>query len=75
MIPLALTVSFVGFSKAFVAKTLASKRRQTVESNQELIALGAAIFAAGVTGAYPVTGGFSRSVVNFSAGANTASPP
>jgi len=72
LIPLALTVSFVGFLESIsVAKTLASKRRQKVESNQELIALGAANLAAGVTGAYPVTGGFSRSVVNFSAGANT----
>jgi SulP family sulfate permease len=72
LIPLALTISFVGFLESVsVAKTLAAKRRQNVESNQELIALGAANFAAGVTGAYPVTGGFSRSVVNFSAGANT----
>jgi SulP family sulfate permease len=72
LIPLALTVSFVGFLESIsVAKTLASKRRQKVESNQELLALGAANVAAGVTGAYPVTGGFSRSAVNFSAGAST----
>jgi SulP family sulfate permease len=72
LIPLALTVSFVGFLESIsVAKTLASKRRQNVESNRELIALGAANVAAGMTGAYPVTGGFSRSVVNFTAGANT----
>lgn len=72
LIPLALTVSFVAFLESVsVAKALAAKRRQKVESNQELIALGAANIAAGVTGAYPVTGGFSRSVVNFSAGANT----
>ena len=72
LIPLALTVSFVGFLESIsIAKSLAAKRRQKVESNQELIALGAANLAAGVTGAYPVTGGFSRSVVNFSAGANT----
>lgn len=72
LIPLALTVGFVGFLESIsVAKTLAAKRRQKVESNQELIALGAANVAAGLTGAYPVTGGFSRSVVNFSAGANT----
>lgn len=54
-----------------VAKTLAAKRRQKVRSNQELIALGAANIAAGMTGGYPVTGGFSRSAVNFSAGAST----
>jgi sulfate permease, SulP family len=72
LIPLALTVSVVGFLESIsVAKTLAAKRRQKVESNQELIALGAANVAAGVTGAYPVTGGFSRSMVNFSAGVNT----
>ena len=72
LLPLALTVSFVGFLESVsVAKSLAAKRRQKVDSNQELVALGAANFAAGVTGAYPVTGGFSRSVVNFSAGANT----
>lgn len=70
--PLALTVSFVGYLESIsVAKSLAAKRRQNVNANQELIALGLANLAAGVTGAYPVTGGFSRSVINLSAGANT----
>jgi SulP family sulfate permease len=54
-----------------VAKSLASKRRQKVDANQELIALGAANLGATLTGGYPVTGGISRSVVNFAAGANT----
>jgi SulP family sulfate permease len=72
LLPLALTVSFVGFLESIsVAKSLAAKRRQKVDSNQELVALGTANFAAGLTGAFPVAGGFSRSVVNFSAGANT----
>lgn len=72
LFPLALTISFVGFLESIsVAKTLASKRRQSVDPNQELIALGAANVTAGLSGAYPVTGGFSRSVLNFSAGANT----
>jgi SulP family sulfate permease len=72
LLPLALTVAFVGFLESIsVAKTLAAKRRQNVESNQELVALGVANLAAGLTGAYPVTGGLSRSVVNFSAGAHT----
>ena len=38
---------------------------------EELVALGAANIAAGVSGGFPVTGGFSRSVVNFDAGAET----
>lgn len=68
----ALLIVFVGFMESVaVAKTLASKRRQKIDANQELIALGVANLGAGATGGYPVTGGFSRSVVNFSAGAQT----
>jgi len=40
-------------------------------ANNELTALGLSNIGAAFTGGYPVTGGFSRSVVNFSAGANT----
>lgn len=72
LLPTALAISFVGYMESIsVAKSLASKRRQKVEANQELIALGAANLGATLTGGYPVTGGFSRSVVNFAAGANT----
>ena len=69
----ALAISFVGFMEAFsVGQFLASKKRQKVEANQELIALGASNITAAFTGGYPITGGLSRSVVNFSSGANTA---
>ncbi|WP_052050775.1 SulP family inorganic anion transporter [Leptolyngbya sp. KIOST-1] len=72
LLPTALTISFVGFMESIaVAKSLASKRRQRIDANQELIGLGAANLGAAFTGGYPVTGGFSRSIVNFSAGANT----
>ncbi|MFQ4137055.1 SulP family inorganic anion transporter [Nodosilinea sp. PGN35] len=72
LLPAALTISFVGFMESIaVAKSLASQRRQSIDASQELIALGAANLGAAFTGGYPVTGGFSRSVVNFSAGANT----
>jgi SulP family sulfate permease len=72
LLPTALAISFVGYMESIsVAKSLASKRRQKVDANQELIALGAANLGATLTGGYPVTGGFSRSVVNFTAGANT----
>ena len=54
-----------------VAKALAAKRRESVGVNRELVALGAANLGAAFTGGFPVTGGFSRSVVNDSAGANT----
>jgi SulP family sulfate permease len=72
LIPLALTISFIGFLENIsVAKSLAAKRRQKVDSNQEFIALGAANLAAGVTGGYPVSGSFAHSTVNFTAGAKT----
>ena len=72
LLPTALVISFVGYMESIaVAKSLASKRRQKVAANQELVALGAANLGAMLTGGYPVTGGFSRSVVNYDAGANS----
>jgi sulfate permease, SulP family len=68
----ALLISIVGYVEAIsVALTLAAKRRQRVEPDQELIALGASNLGAAVSGGFPVTGGFARSVVNFEAGAET----
>ena len=72
LLPIALIISLVGFMESIsIATTLASKRRQKIDANQELIALGAANIGSAFTGGYPVTGGLSRSVVNSSAGANT----
>ena len=68
----ALLISIVGFVESVsVGQTLAARRRQRIEPNQELVALGAANVGAAFTGGYPVSGGFSRSVVNFDAGART----
>jgi len=68
----ALLISVVGFVESVsVGQTLAAKRRQRIEPDQELVALGASNLSAAFTGGLPVTGGFSRSVVNFDAGAQT----
>lgn len=68
----ALLISVVGFVESVsVGQTLAAKRRQRIDPDQELIGLGAANISAGLSGGMPVTGGFSRSVVNFDAGAET----
>lgn len=68
----ALLISTIGYVESVsVGKTLAAKRRQRIDPNQELIGLGAANIASGVSAGFPVTGGFSRSVVNFDAGAET----
>ena len=68
----ALLISVIGFVESVsVAQTLAAKRRERIDPNRELLGLGAANVAASVSGGYPVTGGFARSVVNFDAGART----
>ncbi|WP_375176386.1 SulP family inorganic anion transporter [Marinobacter mobilis] len=72
LLPAAVLISLVGFVESVsVAQTLAAKRRQRIDPNAELIALGLANVGAGVGGGSPVSGGFSRSVVNFEAGAQT----
>jgi len=72
LLPTALAIALVGYMEGFAGgQALASKRREKIDPNQELIAFGAANLGASFTGGYPVTGGVSRSVVNFSAGANT----
>ncbi|MBB4018527.1 SulP family sulfate permease [Chelatococcus caeni] len=68
----AFLIGIIGFVESVsVAQTLAAKRRQRIVPDQELIGLGAANIAAGLSAGYPVTGGFARSVVNFDAGAET----
>jgi len=68
----AILISIIGYVESIsVGKTLAAKRRQKIDQNQELIGLGTANIASALSGAFPVTGGFSRSVVNFDAGART----
>lgn len=68
----ALLISLVGFVESVsVAQSLALKRGERIRPDRELLGIGAANIASAVSGGYPVTGGFARSVVNFSAGAHT----
>ncbi len=72
LLPTALVITIVGFMESIaVAKVYARRHHYDVEPNQELIGLGAANVASGLFGGYPVTGGFSRTAVNESAGART----
>ena len=71
LIPAAL-ISIIGFVESVsVAQTLAARKRQRIDPDQELLGLGAANIGAAFTGGLPVTGGFARSVVNADAGAET----
>ena len=68
----ALLISLVGFVESVsVAQSLALKRQQRIQPNRELLGLGAANVASALSGGFPVTGGFARSIVNFTAGART----
>ena len=71
LLPAAL-ISIIGFVESVsVAQTLAARKRQRIDPDQELLGLGAANIGAAFTGGLPVTGGFARSVVNADAGAET----
>ncbi|MFU8831567.1 MAG: SulP family inorganic anion transporter [Wenzhouxiangella sp.] len=68
----AVLISIIGFVESIsVGQSLAARRRQRIDPDQELIGLGAANIGAAFSGGYPVTGGFARSVVNYDAGAQT----
>ena len=65
-------IALVGFVDSIsVGQTLAAKSRLRVDPNKELLGVGAANIAAGITGAYPVAGSLSRSAVNYSSGARS----
>jgi len=66
----ALLISLVGFVESIsVARAL--RRDERIVADRELLGLGAANLASAMSGGFPVTGGFARSVVNAAAGANT----
>lgn len=68
----AAMIAIVGYVESIsIAQTLAAKKRQSVDPDRELVALGLANLGAGVSNAMPVTGGLSRSIVNYEAGAAT----
>jgi len=72
LIPAAATIALVSFMEAIsVGRTFAQVHRYDIYPNRELIALGFANMTGGVTGGYPIAGGFSRTAVNVRAGART----
>lgn len=68
----AFLIALIGYVESVsVGRTLGAKRRQKIDPDQELVGLGIANCTSAFSGGMPVTGGFSRSVVNFDAGART----
>jgi sulfate permease, SulP family len=72
LLPSAAFIGLIAYVESVaIAKVTANLRGEKVEPNQELIALGAANLATAVSGGMPVAGGFSRTMVNYAAGAKT----
>ncbi|MEM9454776.1 MAG: solute carrier family 26 protein [Myxococcota bacterium] len=73
LLPTAITIAMMSFLEAIsVGKRFAARGGYELDTNQELRSLGLANLAGGVFGAYPVTGGLSRTAVNAAAGARTS---
>jgi SulP family sulfate permease len=72
LLPAAITIALLGFMEAIsIAKAMATRTKQRVDANQELIGQGLGNIVGGLFQSYPVSGSFSRSAVNIGAGAVT----
>ncbi len=67
----ALMAIIIFVESVSIAQAFAGRRKQTIAPNREMVALGIANVASAVSGAYPAAGSFSRSAVNYNAGAQT----
>ena len=67
-----IAIALIGFMEAIsIAKAMAASTRQRLDSNQELIGQGIGNLFSAFSSGYTVSGSFSRSAVNLSAGAIT----
>ena len=72
LLPGAAAIAVMAFLETvLVARTNRRSDEPRIDSDQELLATGAAALAGGFTSALPPAGGFSQSVVNLRAGART----
>jgi high affinity sulfate transporter 1 len=72
----ALGIALVAVADTTVlSQSLATRRREVVDPNQELVALGAANLAAGLFHGFPISASASRTPVAISAGARTQLTP
>lgn len=73
LLPAAMAIFFVGYVESIsVARYVAARQKYKIDPDQELKGLGLANLAGSFFSGYPVTGGFSRTAVNYQAGARTA---
>ncbi|MEW9674891.1 SulP family inorganic anion transporter [Lentibacillus sp. L22] len=72
LLPIAFMIGFISFAESYsVAKTLAAKKNEQLNPNQELLGLGLANLTSSIVGAIPVAGAISRTAVNHQSGAKS----
>lgn len=72
MLPSALLIAMVIFMESIsIGSAMASKRREKIQPNQELVGLSLSNIGASLVGGFPVAGSFARTLVNFTSGART----
>ncbi len=70
LINTAIAIAIIGMLEATaITKSLAAKSGQRLDSNQELMGMGAGNIAAGLFGVVPGSSSFTRSAVNYQSGA------
>ena len=71
LVPALLIAVLTFVEQVSIAQSMAAKRRERIDTNAEMRAMGGANLAAGLTGGFAVGASFSRSVVCDEAGART----
>ena len=72
LLPTALIIALIGFMEAIsIAKSMATRTKQRIDPDQELVGQGLANIIGSFFQSFPVSGSFSRSAVNLASGAVT----
>ncbi len=72
LLPSALIIGVIGFLEGYaISKAICLKSKQKIDVNQELVGQGLANVASSIFKGFPIAGSFSRTAVNYSAGAVT----
>ena len=72
LLPGAIILTLIGLMEAMsIAKTIATRTKQSIDVNQELVGQGLSNLVGSLFGSYAVSGSFSRSAINYENGAAT----
>ncbi len=72
LLPAAAILALISFIESIsISQAFATRNRQKIDSNNELVGLGSANLMSGLSGGFAVAGSFSRSAINFEAGAKS----